>query len=256
MALYLLYRGIRNRRYFAGLARAPGLPSRFHSDDGQRSHLVSRGIGGRGSLFGRTDPRSTRRASPNAVVCIDHHARRPRYGGSEAGGISRRRLFRAARLSFGRSPCAAAAASGAVVVLETEIWPNLYRESKRAGARADSGEWPHFRSRPAALPPLELVFPPRVAMRRHDFRAERRRRASLRHGRRAFGSCTSRRQPEVRFHAAVLRCRAHHRRISRPDETKQIWIAASTMPPADSTDVDEDDEVLMASRKSRGPAFC
>ena len=48
----------------------------------------------------------------------------------------------------------------AVVILETEIWPNLYRESKRAGASLLMVNGAHLRSQPAPLSPRQRLLPP------------------------------------------------------------------------------------------------
>ena len=135
VALYLLYRGIRDRRYFAGLAERLGFLPGHHSDDGQRRHLVSRRIGGRGAFRGRTDPRDLRCPSRTAP-CSSRPPRSP---------DAKRRMQKLEGLADGvffapldyRSVVRRVLRRlrpAAVVVLETEIWPNLYRESKRAGA--------------------------------------------------------------------------------------------------------------------------
>lgn len=134
----------------------------------------------------------------------------------------------------------------AVVVLETEIWPNLYRESKRAGA---SLIVVNGRISDKALPSYERW--------RWFFRYV------LGCADRIFAQTP---EDEHRFVAAGARldhvCAAGNLKYDftppssgiAPDvaqflrkiKPEKIWIAASTMPPADSTDVDEDDIVLGA----------
>lgn len=134
----------------------------------------------------------------------------------------------------------------AVVVLETEIWPNLYRESKRAGA---SLIVVNARISDRALP--------RYTRWNWFFRHV------LCHADKIFAQSA---EDEHRFVAAGARLdqieiAGNLKYDFAPssegialsiteflERTKpaQIWIAASTMPGADATDVDEDDIVLRA----------
>ncbi len=133
----------------------------------------------------------------------------------------------------------------AVVVLETEIWPNLYRESKRAGASL-------------------IVVNGRISDR--AFTRYRRWRWFFRHVLQCADTIFAQSvEDKRRFVAAGARIDqvqvAGNLKydFTPPSEIapsivefldrtkpKQVWIAASTMPPADSNDVDEDDEVLRA----------
>jgi 3-deoxy-D-manno-octulosonic-acid transferase len=134
----------------------------------------------------------------------------------------------------------------AVVVLETEIWPNLYRESKRAGASlivvngriSDRAlprytRWHWFFCH--VLSCADMIFA-QSAEDEHRFVAAG---ARLDHVQ-VVGNLKYDFTPPssgIPFTIAEFLAKT---------KPAQIVIAASTMPPADSTDVDEDDEVLRA----------
>ncbi len=136
-----------------------------------------------------------------------------------------------------------------VVVAETEIWPNLFREVKRLGAglalvngRISDRAFPRYqRFRwvfQAVLPQVDSILAQTDAIRerflllgappervratgnfKYDFEARP----------------VPENSPVLAYLAAM-----------RPT---QVWIAASTMPPADATDLDEDDIVIGAFRE-------
>ncbi len=134
----------------------------------------------------------------------------------------------------------------AVVILETEIWPVLYREARRAGCslliangRISDRAFPRYRRwrwffedalrRPDAILAqsdqdaaryLELGAPP--------------------HAVRAIGNLKYDAEPSSADPPRVVT-----ELIAKLDPAA-IWIAASTMPAADREDVDEDDAVLTA----------
>ncbi|HTS77698.1 MAG TPA: tetraacyldisaccharide 4'-kinase [Bryobacteraceae bacterium] len=131
IALYLLYRGLRDPRYFAGLAERFGrAPGSFQSTaaGGIWFHAVSVGE----VLSAAELVRRVREMRPATPVYVSTSTLAGRALAQEKFGANSffapldfrwmvRRVLRRLRPS-------------AVVILETEIWPNLYRESKRAGA--------------------------------------------------------------------------------------------------------------------------
>jgi tetraacyldisaccharide 4'-kinase len=132
----------------------------------------------------------------------------------------------------------------AVVVLETEIWPNLYLESKRAGAslivvngrisdravqRYTRWRW-FFRH---VLNCADMIFA-QSAEDEHRFVAVG---ARLDHVQ-VVGNLKYDFMPPASGIPFTIQ------EFLETTKPAQIAIAASTMPPADSTDVDEDDEVL------------
>ncbi len=139
----------------------------------------------------------------------------------------------------------------AVVVLETEIWPNLYRESKRAGAslivvngrisdralgRYTRWSW-FFRH---VLSFADMIFA-QSPEDEHRFVAAG---ARLDHVC-VVGNLKYDFTPPSGGIAPTIAEFLRRLKQAQPGLLK-IWIAASTMPPADSNDVDEDDEVIRA----------
>jgi tetraacyldisaccharide 4'-kinase len=131
-----------------------------------------------------------------------------------------------------------------VVVMETEIWPNWYREIKRTGAallvangRISDKAMPKYRRWRWFLEHV-LQWPDTILAQSEDA-AERYRALGAPAGRVRnagnlkydFDPDSASVPPEIR--GVVERCKP-----------EQIWIAASTMPPARPGDVDEDDEVI------------
>ena len=135
VALYLLYRGIRDRAYFSHLPERlgflPAVRSSSFEPTGSRVvwfHAVSVGeVLSTVELIRRLRLRTpgvlmfVSTASPLAGRALaERHFDRVFFLPLDYRSIVRRVLRRL-------RPCA-------VVILETEIWPNLYREAKRAGA--------------------------------------------------------------------------------------------------------------------------
>ena len=99
----------------------------------------------------------------------------------------------------------------AVVILETEIWPNLYRESKRARNRSTDGQRADFRSEPAQLRSGQRLLSPRAAVARCDLRANRGGRSQSPFGRRSSQQHREgRRESQVRFQATGFGSRSGH----------------------------------------------
>ena len=141
-----------------------------------------------------------------------------------------------------------------VVILETEIWPNLYHEVKKTGAGLLTV---NGRISPRALPRYRkarwlfrevLALPDSIlaqdAVSRDRFAALMDDTGTLSvGGNLKYDQDTSSKAPPEPVSAFVGRLRASH-----------VWIAASTMPPARDSDPDEDDEVI-ASFQKLAPGF-
>lgn len=133
-----------------------------------------------------------------------------------------------------------------VVVAETEIWPNLYREAKRAGCglcvvggRISGRAYPRYRRlawffRPVLGQPDVILA--QDAMSRERYLALGAPAARTHDG----GNLKYDFQPSQ---AAIPEAVAGFLERTRPGE---IWIAASTMPPAGDGDIDEDGAVVAA----------
>ncbi len=134
-----------------------------------------------------------------------------------------------------------------VVVMETEIWPNLYREARRSGARllvvngriSDKAlprylKWNWFFRAVLAWPDAILAQDEPAASRYRMLGA-----AQAEDG----GNLKYDFDPGSTSIAAAVR---EWLEAARPE---QVWMAASTMPPAAAGDPDEDDVVLDAFEK-------
>lgn len=139
----------------------------------------------------------------------------------------------------------------AVVVMETEIWPNLYREARRAGAalivlngRISDRTFGRYRL-------LKWFF--RGVLRQADTilaQSERDYERYLAIGAPAYRlSCGG--NLKFDFRPASKEPPAEIRAFVESVRPEGIWIAASTMPPAAEGDVDEDDEVIAAFKELR-----
>ncbi len=138
-----------------------------------------------------------------------------------------------------------------VVVLETEIWLNLYRETKRAGSglvivngRISDKAWPSYQKW-ARFFAAALEFPDRILVQSEE---QRRRYVQV-------GA-----PPERVAVAGNLKYDFNPRSggVSEPvarwlaSTTGPLWIAASTVAPEFEGDCDEDDAVLAAWSALRG----
>lgn len=133
-----------------------------------------------------------------------------------------------------------------VVILETEIWPLLYREIKRAGCalmvlngRISDRAFPRYRR-------WRFIF--RQSLQRPDaifVQSEQDRARYLQ-----LGAPPDRvtMLGNLKYDAAPIRSEppAMARELLQRLQPSAVWIAASTMPPADPSDVDEDEAVLSA----------
>ncbi len=133
-----------------------------------------------------------------------------------------------------------------VVIVETEIWPNLWREAKRSGAalavvngRISDRAMPRYRRmrwffRHALAEPDAILAQDEVSRDRY-----------LELGAPA-GRVTAGGNLKYDFDASGARMPEAVARFLEENRPEAVWIAASTMPPAEAGDVDEDDVVLDA----------
>ena len=133
-----------------------------------------------------------------------------------------------------------------VAVVETEIWPNLFREVKRSASalavlngRISDRAFPRYRRFAwffqAVLPAADSILT-QTAVDRERFLALGAAAAQVREGGNWKYDFTPRPAPEGSPVLALL---------ARAPQAK-VWIAASTMPPAAAGDEDEDDAVIAA----------
>jgi tetraacyldisaccharide 4'-kinase len=135
-----------------------------------------------------------------------------------------------------------------VIVAETEIWPNLFRETRRTGAglaivngRISDRAWARYRCLAwffsVVLPAADCIFAQTdaIAARFTALGAPPERVRASGNFKYDFEARTAPADSPV---MALLR-------RSRPT---RVWVAASTMPPAEPGDSDEDDTVVAAFR--------
>ncbi|MEI9812077.1 MAG: tetraacyldisaccharide 4'-kinase [Acidobacteriota bacterium] len=253
LGLYLLYRGLRQRAYFSGLGeRCGALP--FPPSTGMGPvwlHAVSVGeVLSAVALVKRIkDLRPDLDVYISTSTLAGKATARERFADLAKGVFYApldyvsvvRRVLRRVRPSL-------------VIVMETEIWPNLYREAKRAGAqlwivngRISDRALPKYRRRRwffrhvLALPDAIWAQSPRDAER--------------------FIAAGA---PPDRIHTGgnlkydllpPAEIAADLQTFLKEAAPAQTWIAASTMPPAVAGDPDEDDAVIAAFLESQKPGL-
>jgi tetraacyldisaccharide 4'-kinase len=136
-----------------------------------------------------------------------------------------------------------------LVVLETEIWPMLWRETKRAGCglivlngRISERAFPRYRR-------LRFVFSPILKLPAAIFaqsEADQRRYVAL-----GASPARVRTFGNLKYDAAPCQTDppAFVVELLKRVKPSAVWIAASTMPPLNAADVDEDDIVIGAFRQ-------
>ena len=137
----------------------------------------------------------------------------------------------------------------AVVIAETEIWPNLFRETKRTGAAlalvngriSDRAFARYLRWRglfAAVMPALDAILAQSEEVRRRFV---------------ALGAPPGKVQVagnfKYDFEPRALPAGSPVTALLDRIRPAQVWIAASTMPPAAAGDVDEDDIVIAAFQR-------
>ncbi len=241
VALYLLYRGIRDRAYFTHVSERLGFLPAAYQTTGARVvwfHAVSVGeVLSSVELIRRLKSQDSGLSVFLSTTTLTGRAAAEQRLKEHVFYLPLdyrwmiRRVLRRLRPS-------------AVVILETEIWPNLYRESKRAGAslmmvnaRISDRSLPSYR-RAGGFFRHVLCWPDAIlAQTEEDARrlqiagAPQQVISTAGNLKYDFNPPSSGIAPEIlRF-------------LSGPGP---VWIAASTMPPQAPNDPDEDDTVIAA----------
>ncbi|HET9471195.1 MAG TPA: glycosyltransferase N-terminal domain-containing protein, partial [Usitatibacter sp.] len=139
-----------------------------------------------------------------------------------------------------------------VIVMETEIWPNLYREAKRAGAglllingRISDRALPRYQSLRWFFGPVlshpDLILAQSEEMRRRLLSAGAPPDRVVVGGNLKYDAEPVAAPPDSPVRGFIERL-----------DPGAVWIAASTMPPALASDPDEDDEVIAAFQRLAG----
>ncbi len=249
--MYFLFRAARNRGYWRSLGQRFGFLPRSFQQTGPGAiwlHAVSVGevlaCAGLVERLGEAFPRS--RLFISSSTLAGYATARQKLEPAGAGVFyapvdtvwAVRRVLRMLQPSL-------------VAIAETEIWPNLFRETKRTGAAlaivngriSDQALPRYMRLRwlfAAVLPQADAILAQSDAMA----------------GRyRAVGAPADRVEAlgNLKYDFTPQKAKAASPALAWIESTGPgaLWIAASTMPPAGPDDVDEDDAVIAAFRQLR-----
>ena len=244
IVVYLLLRAYRDRRYLQSLAERFGwLPRTLQGTGGISIWLHAVSVGEVLSSFRLIERLRTEYPALSVYVSSTTLAgkalAKEKLAGLASGvfyapldyGFVVRKILRSLRPSL-------------VIVVETEIWPNLYREIKRSGAgllivngRISDRAMPRYASLAWFLRPV-LSLPDAILLQ-NDIAAGRYLELGAPPERaRVVGNLKYDFDPGRSKPPAVVLS------LLRRIQAWPVWIAASTMPPAGSGDVDEDEVVL------------
>jgi 3-deoxy-D-manno-octulosonic-acid transferase len=248
--LYLALRVVRDRRYAHGLLERLGiLPRSFHRTVPGAVWLHAVSVG---EVLTAVPLLKLMKASmPWAPVYVSVTTIAGRaMADQKLAGLAAGVFFTPADMTFAIRAVLRTLKPGLVVVMETEIWPNLYAQAKRSGASlvvvngriSDKAmpayrRWRWFFQAPLSRPDAILAQDERAADRYRELGADRVEAAgNLKYD---FDPEATRIAPAVRELVDRLR-------------PKVVLIAASTMPPEREGDLDEDDLVIYTFLKIRG----
>jgi len=245
VVLYLLYRGLRDRAYFAKLTERFGSLPRFNETTGAGSiwfHAVSVG-----EVLSTVELiRKLRADRPHVHFYVSTTTLAGRaVADQKLAGLADGIFFAPIDYRFAVRRVLRRLRPALVVVLETEIWPNLYRESKRAGAsllivngRISDRALPRYRLWRSFFKHI-LCWPDAILVQSDQDRVRFEAAGASPDRVRVAGNLKYDFTPPSKIAAEIAGF------LNRVSPAK-IWIAASTMPPAFPGDVDEDDAVIAA----------
>ena len=247
---YFLLRGLRNRRYWRSLPQRFGfLPRSFRQTSPGAIWLHAVSVGEVLSCVELL--RGLRATLPRTAVFVSTSTLAGRaMAGDKLAGLAHGVFYAPVDYAFAVRRILRTLRPSVVAIAETEIWPNLIREVKRTAAgltivngRISDRALPRYlrfrRFFRAALSGVDSVLAQSDAMR-DRFLAIGAPADSVRTGgnlKYDFAARAADPKSPVLAWIAQLR-------------PAQVWIAASTMPPAEPGDVDEDDAVLEAFREA------
>ncbi len=246
LLFYFLFRGLRNRLYWRSLPQRFGFLPRSFRQTGPGAiwlHAVSVGE----VLACIELLRGLRAEFPRTAVFVSTSTLAGRaMAGEKLSGMARGVFYAPVDYVFAVRLVLRALRPSVVVIAETEIWPNLIREAKRAGAgiaivngRISDRALPRYlRHRwffQAALAGVDSILTQSGVMRGRFLALGAAAGAVRAGGNLKFDFDARPAEPGSAVPAFLDRLRPAN-----------VWIAASTMAPAESGDVDEDDVVLEA----------
>ncbi len=252
LILYFLLRGLRNRGYWRSLPQRLGFLPRSFRQTGPGAiwlHAVSVGE----VLSCVEFLRALRTAFPHSRLFLSTSTLAGRkMAGEKLVGLVDGVFYAPVDYVFAVRRVLRTLRPSVVAIAETEIWPNLFREVKRTGAglaivngRISDRAFGRYRKLVwffnAVLPQADAILAQTDAIRDRfvEIGAPADRTGTSGNFKYDFQALAA--EPESPVRAWIER--------ARPEA---VWIAASTMPPADSDDVDEDDVVIAAARELAG----
>jgi len=248
VVIYFLWRGLSRRAYFLSFGQRLGfLPASFRQTVPGAIWLHAVSVGE--AMAAAELVQHLRQRMPRAPVFVSVSTLAGFAAASRILGAAARVFFAPVDYVFAVRRVVRMLRPSLVIVLETEIWPNLFRETKRTGAGllivnariSDGAARRYVNLRWFFGPVLEhadLVLAQSERTRQRLI-ATGAREAKVRVG----GNLKYDAQPgEAAPDSPVRRFLA---RVS----PGAVWIAASTMPPAATGDPDEDDAVVAAFRE-------
>jgi len=246
LLLYFLYRGFGSRAYWSSLAQRLGFLPRSFRQTGPGAiwlHAVSVGE----ILSSIEFLKRLRHQFPRTRLFVSSSTLAGRAMAAEKlAGLTDGTFYAPADYVCAVRRVLRTLQPSLVLIAETEIWPNLFRETKRIGAglaivngRISDRAFPRYRSFAwffrEVLPAADCILTQDDSMRARYLAlgaaAERTRTA----GNFKYDFEARPATPDSPVLALVARLRP-----------EKVWIAASTMPPATPDDVEEDDAVLSA----------
>ncbi len=248
VVLYLLWRGLRRRAYFGSLKKRCGyLPASFRQTVPGAIWLHAVSVGE--AIAAVELVRQLRQRLPRSPVFVSVSTLAGYETANQKLGelacvfyapldyvFAVRRVLRALRPSL-------------VIVMETEIWPNLFRETRRAGAglllingRISARAFGRYRALrwffSGVLAQVDLLLAQSEEMRQRWI---------------AIGGAPEKVRTggnlKYDFEPHLAAPESPVRRFLEQVRPSAVWIAASTMPPAAAGDPDEDDAVIAAFRQ-------
>jgi 3-deoxy-D-manno-octulosonic-acid transferase len=249
LLLYFLFRGTKDRRYIRSLPERFGfLPRPFRQTRPGSIWLHAVSVGEVLSCIEFL--RRLRREFPNSCIFVSTSTLAGRATAMEKlAGIAEGVFFAPVDYCFAVRRVLRTLQPSVVVIAETEIWPNLFREVKRTGAGllivngriSDKaiGQYRRFAALfRVVLPEADAILAqtPEIAARFLDIGAPPDRTRVAGNFKYDFAAQPAPAESPVRAFVERVRPGA-------------VWIAASTMPPAIAGDPDEDDVVIDAFRR-------
>jgi 3-deoxy-D-manno-octulosonic-acid transferase len=249
LLLYFLYRGLRNRAYWGSLAQRLGfLPGSFRQTGPGAIWLHAVSVG---EILSSVEfLKRLRQEFPRTGLFVSTSTLAGRAVATEKlSDLADGTFYAPADTVWAVRRVLRTLQPSLVLIAETEIWPNLFRETKRIGAglaivngRISDRAFPRYKRFAwffrAVLPAADCILTQTDGIRERFL---------------ALGA------PPERVRTAGNFKYDFEARPAPPDspvlaliarlQPAKVWIAASTMPPASPGDVDEDDAVLAAFRE-------